>query len=1006
MTEPPDHVDRPGPSMSRRRLLQGSALAGLVGLAGPGVARAATAPAAHTALGLFATAVAPAPVPPPGTLQLPLLGDGMNLDRPEYYETLQCGRRLACHTVQSGDVDGDGQDELLVRGPAGMLAYRFDADSGQWFTLPGTGPAWSDAAGWAQAHFYETIQAADLDGDGRAELIGLGPSGLEVWGYDPTAGTWVNRKVENPLSEEFWTTPWYYSTIQCADIDGDGQAELLARGPDGMRVWSLSGTSWRPGVTNSFMQDSNNWTNPSYYRTLQCADVNGDGSPELIGRDDNGLHAFRYDNGWSEIATPLTALGTASGWALPQYYSTIQCADIDGDRTKEVVGRGPNGILAWKLVSGAWTSLPAGPALSDADGWDSPEYYTTIQFADLDGDLSEELVVRSSTGIRAWSFGRASWTPLEIGPEWSDASGWNEVQYYSTIRTARVHGSAANAHNPAPLLGRAAVLLGRSATSVLSYRYQPTGWTVTSAPWPALDPTAYDWVGRLLGLAVGVHVRDLYNDDSAVLDGYLTVLRTSPPPPTGYPGTAGAWTATVTQLTNELGWVLLVQSWYADIGQLMTDTFAGEDVSLSAVAGVIQMKESTDTIGVAVASLLFNIAWAVMGAFAPVASAAAGVLSSAVGALAANWGDSDTLEGTVAQLDTQLVNIFAAAVASTANQQLAVTGGLANGETVIGDYGLLAAVGRQRSSGAPAWTWSPTDAATMMILGQQSFAVSAWQSLEPVAQWRWSVRPDGWTSDPAYDEYLTNGWVWSPTSTTNQCDTYFMVQYQKDLGIFSAPTLINPDVLQQLFDPVGPGFVFPLGVSPADVIGARHGWPQVSSTITSSFLTGCSHVTGPYVSAPIAGAVGASALSTAGSASKTGAATTPAATPSTPTAASSHSRQGAPPTPNRRPSTGIDLGVTARLKRDTAGQVVVWVTVSDHGLTPARNVELVDAKLAARPATGHVPTRRRRIDDGEAVTFHLRFTDVRERRGTSVRLQVKGRHADGQFTQVLDVVLP
>jgi hypothetical protein len=40
--------------------------------------------------------------------------------------------------------------------------------------LPPT-PAWGDIGGWDQPQYYATIQLADIDGDGRAELIGRGP---------------------------------------------------------------------------------------------------------------------------------------------------------------------------------------------------------------------------------------------------------------------------------------------------------------------------------------------------------------------------------------------------------------------------------------------------------------------------------------------------------------------------------------------------------------------------------------------------------------------------------------------------------------------------------------------------------------------------------------------------------------------------------------------------------------------------------------------------------------
>ena len=253
-----------------------------------------------------------------GLLALPMLSDGMNFDWPQYYETIQTASRLTCHTVQSADLDGDGQDELICRGPAGINAYSYDPVTGQWISLP-PGPAWSDAAGWAAECYYATIQAADLNGDGRAELFGHGPNGTEVWSYDPTTGVWSEVPCgSDPLADGSWDGAETYTTLQCADLDGDGSAELLARGTTGIVAWKLTAS---------------------------------------------GFVALPDGPGWSDAAS----------WNLPQYYATIQCADVDGDGSAELVGRDNQQLQVWKLTASGWQGLPFGPSMADADGWNQPQ---------------------------------------------------------------------------------------------------------------------------------------------------------------------------------------------------------------------------------------------------------------------------------------------------------------------------------------------------------------------------------------------------------------------------------------------------------------------------------------------------------------------------------------------------------------------------------------------------------------------------------------------------------
>lgn len=94
------------------------------------------------------------------------------------------------------------------------------------------------------------------------------------------------------------------------------------------------------------------------------------------------------------------------GWDKPQYYSTIQCADIIGNGRAQIFGRSAVGMVGCyfpETLLGATEQKPhyqipkqplgnypirlsSGPGLTDATGWDEPEYYKTIQFADIDGD--------------------------------------------------------------------------------------------------------------------------------------------------------------------------------------------------------------------------------------------------------------------------------------------------------------------------------------------------------------------------------------------------------------------------------------------------------------------------------------------------------------------------------------------------------------------------------------------------------------------------------------------
>ena len=106
-------------------------------------------------------------------------------------------------TIQAGDIDGDGADELIGRGPFGIEAYDFDPNTGQWLPLyPGADPGFSDNQNWDSPQYYSTIQLGDVDGDGADELLARSSTSLIVSSYDPQTATWSQTNALSMSDEE------------------------------------------------------------------------------------------------------------------------------------------------------------------------------------------------------------------------------------------------------------------------------------------------------------------------------------------------------------------------------------------------------------------------------------------------------------------------------------------------------------------------------------------------------------------------------------------------------------------------------------------------------------------------------------------------------------------------------------------------------------------------------------------------------------------------------------
>jgi hypothetical protein len=342
-------------------------------------------------------------------------------------------------TIQTADIDGDGQAELLARGACGMETWHFNKSSQIWEKIVSCSPNWSDAAGWSDPHYYLTIQTADVDIDGRAELLARSACGMETWHLNIAGTAWekIISCSPNWSDANGWSAPQYYFTIQTADINNDGRPELLARSACGMETWHLNvaGTAWEKITSCSpNWSDAAGWNDPLYYSTIQTADVEGEGQAELLARSACGMETWHFNTTsliWEKVGGCNPSWSDAAGWNDPQYYRTIQAADVEGDGQAELLARGACGMETWHFnkSSQIWEKIVScSPDWSEAEGWGNPQYYSTIQTADVDGDGRPELMARGAFGLSTYKYTGEHWI-AQILPKRMELCGRDDCQF-------------------------------------------------------------------------------------------------------------------------------------------------------------------------------------------------------------------------------------------------------------------------------------------------------------------------------------------------------------------------------------------------------------------------------------------------------------------------------------------------------------------------------------------------------------------------------------------------
>lgn len=976
------------------------------------------------------------------TPSLPMWGDGQNFNQPQYYETLCVG-----------DVDGDGQDELIVRGPAGILVEQFDPQLGQWTTLTTAGPVLSDAAGWDQPKYYQTIQCTDVDGDGQAEIVARGPNGLVAYHYNNTTKKFTALQTGQFFGDSddnsIWTQESHYATIKWGKVQAPGYGLQWVIGRHSSGIVAHYYAAEIPGWFEPYFgygpwpdtgSDGTTWTLPQYYETIQMADVDGDGQEELLGRSASGIEVYKFStttNTWQLFINPansgLKDFSDVNGWAASaSYYRTIQCADIDGDGKAEILARSVAGIAAYHYQTDSngnatfvKMAMSNAPNFIDTGGWTSESRYSTIQFGDIDGDGSDELIARDWGGITTWKYfpiGEHATQWIQIGgsgsnirnPAWTDDgtdsngnaeadsnnTSWDEVQYYSTIRLARTHPDPLTYYFPSPntapiyngstpLMGPYATLIGRDKYGIQTWRYHQNNaelredggyWIRATHPQPDFNSVpslaaayvALDTALRGSSNATG-NIRDVYNNQETHLDaedGYMGKLYDDPdsiygpyvdgsgnplrckiPTPSGVDDTA--WQHVTWHIYWEMAYVTKVNDWFYNKMSGLIDSIAiGKILTVKTVGDMMNIPDNSNTtVVLSILSLVFNAGWAILGfpgiadaesefaALPGTLSGISGLMSTVfgAGALASSSGGGGSWQGAYSQLEIELSNAFTEAGTNNSTLNQAVTGG-ANGLPAYqpGDFGMMAAIGQQIMANVTngAWTW-PTSTGDVANQVAHGYAIQIWQTIMPAAGWAIGYASDNSVRNPTYPYSYPGG------NSNSKFNPYWLVS--------AGPTIDGKNNFapnqDQLWGTAKAGDIWPLGIPQAEVFNAQNGWPAL----------------GYYDFAQ--------------------------QTPLPPIGLN-------PPLP----STSADMRLIAELKRNAvSGAIEAVLRIENHGLGAATNVEIASAQLGNRVALAPLPQKRTRLADGKTWTTTVTFPINAAQVGQTVVLRIQGTYKGGTF---------
>jgi microcystin-dependent protein len=305
------------------------------------------------------------------------------------------------------DVDGGGLADIVGFSSAGV--YRSLATGGGHFTAPTFELAafGVDAGGWSSDNTYPR-KLADVSGDTRADIVAFSSAGV----YESLATAGGHFAAPTFELAAFganaggWSSDDTYPR-KLADVNGDGSADIVGFSSVGVyeSLATAGGHFAMPTFElAAFGTIAGGWSSDNTYpRAL--ADVNGDGSADIVGFGQAGVYVSLATGG-GDFAMPtfeLTAFGAgagAGGWTSQDLYPRT-LADVNGDGKADIVGFGADGVYTSLATGGGHFASPTFQLSAfgaNAGGWMSDNAFPR-QLADISGNGSADIIGFAANGV-------------------------------------------------------------------------------------------------------------------------------------------------------------------------------------------------------------------------------------------------------------------------------------------------------------------------------------------------------------------------------------------------------------------------------------------------------------------------------------------------------------------------------------------------------------------------------------------------------------------------------